>query len=101
MRRKSLGAVKIAARAKAKRSNLDAEMFQSPDHNRGWVAVEFAANSAETNPVNQCHQASTKVCAILRVRPLRSGPATRSQRASRRDREGCQGMRQVQGPHPL
>ncbi len=44
MRRKALGAVKIAARAKAKRSNLDAEMFQRPAHIDTLVSIIAVVN---------------------------------------------------------
>ncbi len=44
MRRKALGAVKIAARAKAKRSDLGAEMFQRPADIDKLVSIIAVAN---------------------------------------------------------
>lgn len=44
MRRKALGAVKIAARAKAERSDLDAEMFQRPAHIDTLVSIIAVVN---------------------------------------------------------
>ena len=44
MRRKALGAVKIAARAKAERSDLGAEMFQRPAHIDTLVSIIAVVN---------------------------------------------------------